>query len=168
MAEFVDLVRFLSELGKVGPYAVSKARLVRRWQVLEASPAAKEAFARGGLVGVIQASELIWEPAYSNVSGVLPATDLPSVGPQGLSLIRFQLDASAGGPVELQFNSASGVTLWLDRTPVEAKERTELSVPAGVHTLTVAFDSRSQSPGLRIELMDVTGSPARLRLIGGK
>src|SRR5262249_54166250 len=34
-AELVDLVRFLSELGKVGPYSVSKARLVRRWQVLE-------------------------------------------------------------------------------------------------------------------------------------
>ena len=33
--ELVDLVRFLSELGKVGPYSVSKARLVRRWQVLE-------------------------------------------------------------------------------------------------------------------------------------
>ena len=33
--ELVDLVRFLSELGKVGPYSVSKARLVRRWQALE-------------------------------------------------------------------------------------------------------------------------------------
>ena len=30
--EFVDLVRFLSELGKVGPYAPNPARLVRRWQ----------------------------------------------------------------------------------------------------------------------------------------
>src|SRR5438309_2242387 len=39
-AELVDLVRFLSELGKVGPYAVSPARLVRRWQALETSPAA--------------------------------------------------------------------------------------------------------------------------------
>jgi putative heme-binding domain-containing protein len=30
--EFVDLVRFLSELGKVGPYATPKARLIRRWE----------------------------------------------------------------------------------------------------------------------------------------
>src|SRR5205807_7719209 len=36
--EIVDLDRFLSELGKVGPYPVSKARLVRRWQVLEPTP----------------------------------------------------------------------------------------------------------------------------------
>ena len=34
--EFADLVKFLSELGKVGgAYAPNKARLVRRWQVIE-------------------------------------------------------------------------------------------------------------------------------------
>src|SRR5207244_11626024 len=31
--ELVDLVRFLSELGKIGPYSVRKARCARRWQV---------------------------------------------------------------------------------------------------------------------------------------
>src|SRR5262249_50927414 len=36
--EFVDLVRFLSELGKVGPYAPGKARVVRRWQMIEPTP----------------------------------------------------------------------------------------------------------------------------------
>ena len=30
--ELIDLVRFMSELGKVGPYAVDKSRVVRRWQ----------------------------------------------------------------------------------------------------------------------------------------
>src|SRR5205823_123611 len=29
--ELVDLVRFLSELGKVGPYQVGKEKVVRRW-----------------------------------------------------------------------------------------------------------------------------------------
>ena len=33
-AELVDLVRFLSELGKVGPYSLSKAPIARRWQAL--------------------------------------------------------------------------------------------------------------------------------------
>ena len=35
MGVSVDLVRFLSELGKVGAYGPNKARLVRRWQVIE-------------------------------------------------------------------------------------------------------------------------------------
>src|SRR5262249_28089278 len=37
-SELVDLVRFLSELGKVGRYAVGTRRVCRRWQVLEPSP----------------------------------------------------------------------------------------------------------------------------------
>src|SRR4029077_17930236 len=32
-AEFLDLVRFMSELGKPGPYAVTAAPVVRRWRV---------------------------------------------------------------------------------------------------------------------------------------
>ena len=46
--ELVDLVRFLSELGKVGPYSVSKARLVRRWQALEATPEARQLLQASG------------------------------------------------------------------------------------------------------------------------
>jgi hypothetical protein len=42
-AELVDLIRFLSELGKVGGnYAVGKARFVRRWQTLVWSPEAHQ------------------------------------------------------------------------------------------------------------------------------
>jgi putative heme-binding domain-containing protein len=48
-AEFVDLVRFLSELGRPGPYSVPDVRVVRRWRVAG-------------------------EPAYSEVSGELPLT----------------------------------------------------------------------------------------------
>ena len=34
-SELVDLVRFLSELGKVGKFAIGQERVARRWQVLE-------------------------------------------------------------------------------------------------------------------------------------
>jgi putative heme-binding domain-containing protein len=165
--EFIDLVRFLSELGKVGPYSVSKARLVRRWQVLETTPAAREALGRGGLVGVVQAPGLVWGPAYSTVSGVLPAADVPA-GPRGLGLVRFQLDASAAGAVGLRMNGVRGVNLWLDGTPVDAKETTEVNVPVGTHTVTIAFDRGERTDGLRVELTDVAGSTARVRLVGGK
>jgi putative heme-binding domain-containing protein len=48
-AEFLDLVRFLTELGKPGPYAVGNAPVVRRWRLPE--------------------------PAYSLVSGDLPLAE---------------------------------------------------------------------------------------------
>jgi hypothetical protein len=50
--EFLDLVRFLSELGKPGPYAVTAAPVVRRWRVVDAAGIAI--------------------PGYSTVSGSLP------------------------------------------------------------------------------------------------
>jgi hypothetical protein len=167
-SEFVDLVRFLSELGKVGPYSVSKSRLVRRWQVLEASPAADEAVRAGGLVGAMQDPHLIWASAYSTVAGALPVADLPGVGRMGLSLVRCQLEASIGGPVLLRFNGGKGMTIWLDRTPVEASDVIQMTVPAGVHTLTFAFDRHAHADVMRVELDDVPGSPAQVRVQGGK
>ena len=37
-AEFVDLVRFLSELGRPGPYAIRTTPTIQRWRVLKAVP----------------------------------------------------------------------------------------------------------------------------------
>jgi putative heme-binding domain-containing protein len=167
-AEFVDLVRFLSELGKVGRYSASKAVLVRRWQALEATPAAREAAAKGGLAAVVQDPRLIWVPAYSAVDGVLPATDFPAGGPSGLSLVRCQIEATSAGPISLRLNRVAGTSVWLDQTPAEAKELIEFSVAAGMHTLTFAIDRRQRTEGLLVELKDVPGSSARVRLIGGK
>jgi putative heme-binding domain-containing protein len=167
-SEFADLVRFLSELGKVGAYAPSKARLVRRWQVLESNPATTEAVRAGGLVGAIQDGRLIWSPAYSTVAGALPTADLPGVGAAKLGVVRCQLDATAGGRVLLRLNGGKGLTAWLDRTPVEVREATEVTVPPGTHTLTFSVDARSHGDALRVELDDVPGSPARVRVLGGK
>jgi putative heme-binding domain-containing protein len=167
-AEFSDLIRFLSELGKVGPYSVSKARLVRRWQVLEVTPEANEAASRGGLLELVENPRLIWTSGYSTVAGLLPTRELPTVGPLGMTLVRCQIDVSAGGPIEFKIPHARDVTAWLDRTPVDPRERTALSVTSGMHTLTLAFDPRKVNPGLSVELDDVPGSPARVRLVGGK
>ena len=51
---------------------------------------------------------------------------------------------------------------------MEAKELTDLTVTAGKHTVTIALDRRERRDGLRVELGDVKGSPARVRVIGGK
>ena len=75
--ELLDLVRFLSELGKVGPYSVSKARLVRRWQALDATPEARQTLQSSGGGATLDAPSLRWEPAYSTVAGVLPLEDVP-------------------------------------------------------------------------------------------
>ncbi|HEV3260855.1 MAG TPA: PVC-type heme-binding CxxCH protein [Gemmataceae bacterium] len=174
--ELIDLVRFLSELGKVGPYSVSKARLVRRWQVLEPTPAAWSLLTRTSFVSAASGKALTWDPAYSTVSGTLPLADLPrfrfqkpdSKEADVFGFVRCQLDASTAGRVKLVLNSARGLTCWLDANPVEAKEQMLLDVKPGVHTLTVAVNLGRRRAGLRCEVEDVPNSRARVRLIAGK
>jgi putative heme-binding domain-containing protein len=171
--ELVDLVRFLSELGKVGPYSVSKARLARRYQTLAPT---KEAYKLLGRTSFASAAKndpsLIWTPAYSTVAGVLPLADLPRFQSKGnlndSCFIRFHLDATTAGKVKLLVNSAAGLTAWLDGVPAEAKEAMVLDLKTGLHTLTLAIDLAKRKGGLRIELDDVSGSPTRVRIVGGK
>jgi putative heme-binding domain-containing protein len=172
-AELVDLVRFLSELGKVGPYQASTARLVRRWQVLESNPKTQELLRTTRLASATGADPaLVWSSAYGMVSGALPLDAVPVIKYRGdaspVSLARCQLDVTTAGKVKLLFHSTEALTAWLDGNPVELSEQTVLDLPAGVHTLTLAQDRDKRKEPLRVELDDVAGSLARVRIVGGK
>jgi putative heme-binding domain-containing protein len=170
--EFLDLVRFLSELGKVGPYAVNKARLVRRWQALEATPDASRVLAAGVDTGLRDDPRLIWAPAYSTVAGTLPVGELPRLErireKVSLAIVRFQLDVTTPGPAVLKLNDVRGLSLWQGRIAVPAQESTIVNLPLGVQTVTVVVDLAQRREPLRIELDDQPGSPARVRVVGGK
>jgi putative heme-binding domain-containing protein len=77
--ELVDLVRFLSELGKPGPYAIRATPTIQRWRVLTTVP---EGLSRSApdaatfLSQVLGAPEGLWAPAYARVSGALPLDEL--------------------------------------------------------------------------------------------
>jgi putative heme-binding domain-containing protein len=172
-AELVDLVRFLSELGKVGPYSVSKARLVRRWQVLEPTREAYHLLMSTRIAAAATDDpKLTWSPAYSQVSGTLPPDGLPRFTfqhpPATLSFIRCQLDVTRGGKVKMLLNSPAGLTLWLDGTPVEAKGQAVLDVTPGLHALTFALDCGRRHEPLRCELDEAPQSPALARIVSGK
>jgi putative heme-binding domain-containing protein len=171
--ELIDLVRFLSELGKVGPYAVGKARLVRRWQALEAVPQTFSALARIGLHAPAgNDPPLAWTTAYSTVAGLLPPTELPRLQLDWLgrtvAVARCQLEATAAGSAELLLNSTQGLTVWLDGTPIEARPVLKLDLAPGMHTLTLLIDLGQRQNNLRCEVGEISGSPARVNPVGGK
>jgi hypothetical protein len=51
---------------------------------------------------------------------------------------------------------------------VAVQDTTTLDVPAGLQTFTLAVDLTERKEPLRCELDDVPGSPARVRVVGGK
>jgi hypothetical protein len=167
--EVLDLVRFLSELGKVGPYAVGKARVVRRWQVPDANPLNGRKLHEGsGLAGAH--NSVSWTSAYSRVSGELPLEEQPTftVFNNKLVVTRCQLDVSTAGKVALGVNSPAGLSLWVDGKPTEVGEKTTIDLPTGVHSLVFAVDLSVRKMPLRCELLDVEGSPAQAQIVSGK
>ncbi|QDU21388.1 PVC-type heme-binding CxxCH protein [Urbifossiella limnaea] len=171
--EVADLARFLSELGKVGPYAANPARVVRRWEIIEGTPENMNLARRTRLAAAAEAgTPFAWTPMYSKVSGVLPASELPRLvvwnGNDPLAVARFQLDVTTAGKVGLRFNSVAGLQVFVNGRAAEPAAETVLDLPAGVQTVTVVIDRAKRADDLRVELTDVPGSPARAAVVGGK
>jgi putative heme-binding domain-containing protein len=158
-AELVDLVRFLSEMGKVGDFAVGRARVARRWQTLAWTKEAHAALNRTSYdTAASDNPALTWEPAYSRIGGDLPFADLPAFQIHGntppATFLRTQLEATTGGRVEVRINDTAGLSLWLDGKPTPVANPLWLELAPGPHTLTVAIDHSLRKSPLRLELPD--------------
>ena len=169
-AETLDLVRFLSELGKVGPYSISKARVIRRWQNLIPQPAQTAALKNKPAAELAANPDLTWLPTYATVGGWLPLSDLkefPSATSQ-ISVIRADLDVTTPGAVQFQFNAVDGLQLWLDGKPVTPAVQLKLDLAAGPRQLTIVIDRGTRKQPLRVELQDVAGSAVQVQILNGQ
>lgn len=168
--ELVDLVRFLSELGKVGPYAASSAPIARRWEALAASPAA-EVLVKNGPPEHVPGNEagLRWDSAYSCVSGELPLDAIPPVAPgddvSAWRVVRCQCDVDTAGKVGVKLTGPIE-RMWFDDNLLKLGDDATIDMSAGVHTITLL--TKGQSDKVRLELTDVPGSAAQVQLVGGK
>ncbi len=179
-AELVDLIRFLSELGKVGPYSLGQARLARRFEILVPNGEAYTRLSRTSFDTVAAVDPtLAWEPAYSRVSGDFPAAELPAFelkawgagegeGPKKVVFVRTQLEVTSPGKTKLVVNVAQHLMLWLDGKPTTPQAESVLDLSSGKHMLVLAINTTARKEPLRLELLDEAGSNAKVQWIGGK
>jgi putative heme-binding domain-containing protein len=154
LQELVDLVRFLSELGRPGAYAVGPQQLARRWQVLEPAPPGVKA---GQKLNVSAAA--IWMPAYSQVSGVLPVGASPA-------LARAQVNVTTPGAVRFRLSGTTAAAgVWVDDQAVDGTGDITLQLSRGVHSVTLLAGANA---GLRLELTDAPNSPAKAQFVTGR
>ncbi len=154
--ELIDLVRFLSELGKVGPYAVGQKPVARRWDVLVEGPNGK--FDPSTDQGR-------WASVYSTVAGNLPVAAIPA-NSSGTRVVRCQLEAAKEGQVELQLTGPFE-HVWLDGNRIDQPDRLSLNLSAGVHTLSMTVRDEPQAQ-IRVELAEAADSTAQVQFVGGK
>jgi putative heme-binding domain-containing protein len=168
--EFLDLVRFLTELGKPGPYGPDTAQVVRRWRVLDRISAEAAHFndrllldSSSGAVG------MTWHAAYAMVDGALPADALIRGKQVDVAFARGEIEVAAPGKIALVLNDAKGLTMWVDDKAVEVKPTMEVDLPKGVHavTLKIHLPTRGANP-LQLEVRDVPGSNGHALAVGGQ
>jgi putative heme-binding domain-containing protein len=166
--EFIDVVRFLSELGKPGPYGPTNAQYVRTWKVMTPVPDALASESPEN-VSMGEIDRQAWNPTYSLVSGVLPVDALAPAKSKPLAYARGEINVTAAGTVRLVLNSPKGISIWVDGKPAKAEQEITLDLPTGTHALLFRIDlSDRGNEGLRVEVADAPGSSGHAQPMNGK
>lgn len=141
--EFLDLVKFISALGKPGKYANDESPVIRKWRVISASGD-----------GEFPDDKAAWQSAYSKVSGELPVEDYPA-GERVFA--RGFVNVLVAGTARLDVNTTDGLTLWLDGQRV-SDPAAPIRLDRGRRTLTFGFRPGQRESGLRVELKAMDGT----------
>jgi putative heme-binding domain-containing protein len=168
--EFFDLARFVSELGKPGPYAIRKATTIQRWRVLKnpgsdlTQQAPNVEILREQVLDV-PAGE--WLAAYATVGGTLPLAELTRQQPTVLYL-QGEIEVSQAGPVAVNIACDEPTQAWLDAEPFESAKQIERPLELGRHTITLRIEAGANSDSeLHVEVSKPAGSAAQFVIVGG-
>ncbi|GAC1475964.1 MAG: hypothetical protein NVSMB9_29510 [Isosphaeraceae bacterium] len=171
-AELVDLVRFLSELGKPGPYAIRSSPTIQRWRTLSSvpdllakSPPDPETFRKQ----VRNADPAQWLPAYARTAGDLPLDELTGPAVDKVLYLQADVEVSHPGKVNVRLDSSEGVNTWVDDQPAPRGSPFTVDLATGRHTLTFRVDTAARSSrSLKGEVLKPPGSTIEYSVIGGR
>lgn len=169
--ELLDLAKFVSELGKPGPYAIPKVPTIQRWKLLQNPPAE--------LTGEVPHLEHIrqfvlgsqpteWVSVYARVAGVLPLEELrPGTAPTVL-ILQGEFEVTAEGPVGFSITSTETAQAWVDAQEFGAQKKFEIPLTTGRHKLTLRLEvSDRSSPEMKVEVTKPESSPVQFDVVGG-
>ena len=165
--EFIDLVRFLSELGKPGAFAVRSTPTVQRWRFLKPVPP------KSAAAEAVKTEASHWFPAYARTAGDLPLGEIAALAGSKVLFLQAEIAVSHAGKVAFLFHSPDGLTAWLDEKPAPAPSLAgnafEAELTEGTHRLTIRVDTlKRKAEGLRVVVAKPAGSRAEYAVVGGK
>jgi putative heme-binding domain-containing protein len=169
-AELVDLVRFLSQLGKPGEYAIRATPRMQRWRVLLAlSP---ELIADVPNEATFEDQVLLspnWGPAYARVNGVLPLDDLAARTRQTVLYVQGEVNVSKAGDVGIRCDAPPATHLWVDSESFAEQRELTVHLEPGIHKITLRVTNGDQ-PGAtaKLELFRVSEGSAEFTTVDGQ
>lgn len=171
--EIADLVSFLSALGKVGDFAVSRESIARTYRVLEFTQKGHFAVARSSFNTIAAGhADLQWEPVYAKVSGELELSELPIFklrqGVDDMTFVQTILRVSNGGSIGIQINEIAGIDVWIDGKPIASEKLKAIDFEPGDHVLTIGLNRTARTMPLIIKAHVGNGSTAQAQWLLGK
>ena len=163
--EFVDLVKFVAELGKPGPYAIRSKPTIFRWRLMKPVPEELRngSLDEGQFIAKVRDSEPSnWVAAYSLATGELPLDEFTELAGSRVLFLRGEIDVSSAGELDVDLGTHHGVSAWLDDAPGERPGRgLKWKVTPGRHTITLRIDmtDKKMTPP-RVEISKAAGSSA--------
>jgi putative heme-binding domain-containing protein len=171
-AEFVDLVRFLAELGKPGPYAIRPTPTIQRWRFLKPVPesVATTLPDKDQLRDhILDANPGHWLVSYAKVAGALPLDELTTQTGSKVLYLQGEIQVSSAGPIRFQLDSTDGIHLWVDSELAQLDTSSHVAVlSAGRHAIVLRIDTAARkSREIKVEVTKPSGSPAEFTVVGG-
>ncbi len=152
----IDVIRFLSELGKTGSFDGSGGNIARTWNLFLVHSTIEQFGLESMLRG--EFSENGWVKVHSRVDGRMLKRDLEV--PIGSSRYRGLTDLYAGTrfeisgtqAVQFEFEGVSGVRAFLDGKPIETVSGKDHQLDAGSHVLILKLNPHALPEHLRVSI----------------
>lgn len=154
--EMIDLVAFLSALGRVPEYTVSTDPIVRSYEALVYSPEANRRLNRTSTdTAASDDPAMIWQPITSLVGGDLPLAELDPFQQHRqtppTSFVRFTVEMPSKGIAEINLPTA-GVEAWVDTKPTPAIDLQKIQLDAGKHVIVLGIDRNQQKESFSVRV----------------
>ncbi|MDB5344933.1 MAG: heme-binding protein [Schlesneria sp.] len=168
--ELLDLAKFISELGKPGPYAVQQSKTIQRWRVLRQPPPQltdEVPHLEHLRQFVLGSPPTDWDSAYGRVSGILPLEELRGGDKPVVLILQGEINVSAGGKAIVLVTSTEPVQTWFDTDAFDSKQF-DVELTPGRHLITLRVEvSAREVPELQVQLKTPDDSSANYEVIGG-
>ena len=159
--EFIDLVRFLSELGREGAYKTQPNRYIRTWKAMGKMEQKDIDHVRhvGSFALNDEKYAYPWQIALSQVNGDLPLADLPAAQkmyPWFPKIVQFGLKMDSAGKIKLGFSTVKGIVVAVDGEELkELNPQQDLELKVGPHRVSVLVTrDAGDLAAFRVEILD--------------
>jgi len=143
----LDLIAFLSSLGKPGEFDASKGGVARYWRVYPLTHTDQQ---NGVGEGIWQKplTDKMWQPTFAQVNGKLTRQQLEAKAKQDFWVGTLEVFAAAelqtvkAGAVKLRLNAAAG-EVWIGGRKVGGVGESVTQLPIGTHRVLVKIDPKN-------------------------